>query len=203
MSVPPEVPALCSGLSNIAPYVSPLPYFPLEALFFPLISFFPPLFPFCQHFLLANESKKEFLGGAGIIWTFLGSDRGWRCWQLCQSPADGFVMWALECPIWEGAGAKLAHSHIFPGMCSCTYVQGQEKPVKEITPAHPSSILPPGLLWILLLLPALAMDTEQPCQERRRGKGKRGSPTSEFWVQWVTGGAGNAILEYSLCWFLH
>lgn len=136
---------LCSSL----PFIFFFPYF-----------VFPLLFPFCQHFLLVNESKKEFLGGAGIIWTFLGSDRGWRCWQLCQSPAEGFVMWALECPIWERAGAKLTHSHIFPGMCSCTYVQGREKPVKVITPAHPSSILLPGLLWILLLLPAPATDTD-------------------------------------------
>lgn len=115
--------AVCApwGPSNRAPHVSPLPRFPLEDFFFPLISFFIPyffpslLFPFCQHFLPVNESKKKFLGGAGIIWTFLGSARGWRCWQLCQSPADGFVMWALECPIWEGAGAKLTHSHIFQG----------------------------------------------------------------------------------------
>lgn len=145
--MPLGVPALCGGLSN----VSPLPRFPLEASFFPLISFFfllpplpPPHFPFCQHFPLVNESKKAVWGGEGIIWPFLGSDRGWRCWQLCQSLADGFVMWALECPIWEGAGAKLTHSNIFPGMCFfCTYVQGQQKPVKEITPAHPSSILLP------------------------------------------------------------
>lgn len=91
--------------------------FVLPSHFFFCIPYFfsPLLFPFCQHFLPVNESKKEFLGGAGIIWTFLGSDRGWRCWQLCQSPADGFVMWALECPIWEGAGAKLTHSHIFQG----------------------------------------------------------------------------------------
>lgn len=191
---------LTSSLFSSGSFVLPSHFF----FFFPYFVF-PLLFPFCQHFLLVNESKKEFLGGAGIIWTFLGSDRGWRCWQLCQSPAEGFVMWALECPIWERAGAKLTHSHIFPGMCSCTYVQGREKPVKVITPAHPSSILLPGLLWILLLLPAPATDTD--------GEGKalpgawpgitpRQSPGG-------TGGlhagssrlvrAGNAIPELSLC----
>lgn len=66
-----EICCPCSGLSNISPQVSLPPRFPLEDLFF-LISFFffsptfpaPLLSPFCQHFLLVNESKKEFfLGG--------------------------------------------------------------------------------------------------------------------------------------------
>lgn len=160
------------------------------------------------------RARRSFSSGAGIIWTFLGSDRGWRCWQFCQSLADGFVMWALECPIWEGAGAKLTHSHIFPGMCSCTYVQGQEKPVKEITPAHPSSILLPGSA----LDPSAAPSSghgQGPAlpggQGRLSWSPAWDSTTSELWRA-VTGRlhtgssrlvrAGNAIPELSLCWFL-